>query len=332
MSVVIPTYNSERTLAGCLASIQDQDYPKDKIELIIVDGGSYDSTLDIASRFGVRILPNPLRSGEAGKAVGVAAARHEIIAFIDSDNILPSQNWLRTMVKPFDDQQIIGSEPLYYSYRREDPLITRYCSLVGMNDILCLYVGNYDRYCYLTDKWTSLKLNILDRGDYFLVELDEKQIPTMGANGFLVRREVLQTLDYTPYLVDVDTVYKLIAIGWNRFAKVKLGIVHLFAGDTRGYLRKTRRRVSDYLYYHGLGMRKYPWEVMSQKGMLKFILSTMFVPLLILNVARGYRKKPDRAWLFHVVACWITLLTYGSFYIVMLTSNRNSQNRSPGEG
>jgi len=332
VSVVIPTYNSERTLAGCLASIQDQDYPKDKIELIIVDGGSYDSTLDIASRFGVRILPNPLRSGEAGKAVGVAAARHEIIAFIDSDNILPSQNWLRTMVKPFDDQQIIGSEPLYYSYRREDPLITRYCSLVGMNDILCLYVGNYDRYCYLTDKWTSLKLNILDRGDYFLVELDEKQIPTMGANGFLVRREVLQTLDYTPYLVDVDTVYKLIAIGWNRFAKVKLGIVHLFAGDTRGYLRKTRRRVSDYLYYHGLGMRKYPWEVMSQKGMLKFILSTMFVPLLILNVARGYRKKPDRAWLFHVVACWITLLTYGSFYIVMLTSNRNSQNRSPGEG
>ena len=136
-----------------------QDYPREKIEVIIVDGGSKDRSLDVAKEFDVdRILHNPLRTGEAGKALGVKVARNEIIAFIDSDNILPTSNWFRVMVEPFNDPEIVGSEPLFYTYRKNDPLITRYCSLIGMNDPLCLFVGNYDRYCLLTDRWTELNV------------------------------------------------------------------------------------------------------------------------------------------------------------------------------
>lgn len=209
ISVVVPTYNSERTLAQCLESVARQDYPREKIEIIVADGGSKDKTLEIAEKFEVdKILHNPLRTGEAGKAVGVQVVKNEIVAFIDSDNILPSLNWLGAMVEPFNDQVIAGAEPLYYTYRRGDALITRYCALMGMNDVLCFFLENYDRYNFVTERWTKLKVNAVDRGDYLVVDLDEGNIPTMGANGFLVRAEAFESVDYQPYLFDIDVIYQ----------------------------------------------------------------------------------------------------------------------------
>ncbi|MDP2754651.1 MAG: glycosyltransferase [Nitrospirota bacterium] len=64
------TYNSAKTLAPCLESIINQDY-RGEIEVIIADGGSTDSTLDIAQKYTYKIYPNPLKTGEAGKAAGV---------------------------------------------------------------------------------------------------------------------------------------------------------------------------------------------------------------------------------------------------------------------
>ncbi|MBZ9578240.1 glycosyltransferase [Patescibacteria group bacterium] len=51
ISILIPTLNSEKTLNECLESIAFQDYPSDKIEIIIADAGSIDKTLSIIDRF-----------------------------------------------------------------------------------------------------------------------------------------------------------------------------------------------------------------------------------------------------------------------------------------
>jgi len=96
ISVIVPTYNSAKTLASCLESIKNQDYLGES-EIIIADGGSTDSTLEIAQKYTDNIYTNPLKTGEAGKAVGVKHAINEIIALIDSDNILPSEDWLSRM-------------------------------------------------------------------------------------------------------------------------------------------------------------------------------------------------------------------------------------------
>jgi glycosyltransferase involved in cell wall biosynthesis len=144
ISIVIPTYNSARALTLCLDSIAEQEYAGET-EIIIADGGSTDATLEIARRYTDKIYPNPLKTGEAGKAVGVKHASGEIIALIDSDNILPERDWLSRMMVPFSDHEITGAEPLYYTYRNQDGYITRYCSMMEMNDLLCLFTGNYDR-------------------------------------------------------------------------------------------------------------------------------------------------------------------------------------------
>jgi glycosyltransferase involved in cell wall biosynthesis len=119
ISIITPTYNSAKTLRSCLDSIKNQDYRGD-IEIIIADGGSIDSTLEIAQKYTDKIYPNPLKTGEAGKAAGVKHAKNEIIALIDSDNILPSRDWLSRMTEPLQDREIAGTEPLCYTKSLHD--------------------------------------------------------------------------------------------------------------------------------------------------------------------------------------------------------------------
>jgi len=296
-----------------------QDYPREKIEIIIADGGSKDKTLEIAEKFGVdRILHNPLRTGEAGKAVGVGAAKNEIILLQDSDNVLNRREWLKRMIEPFEDPSIVGAEPLYYTYGKEDSLITRYCALLGMNDPICLYLGNYDRYSYVTGKWTELPVKTKDNGNYLLLELNERNIPTIGANGFLVRTRALKRVNHKPYLFDIDVVHQFIRIGQNRLAKVKIGIVHLFANDVGTFTRKTYRRIRDYLFYEKHGMRNYPWRRLSRARILKFALHTLLIIPIVRDSVKGYRNMPDKAWLFHPLACWLTLFIYGIVFITHL--------------
>ena len=148
ISAVIPTLNSSRYLDECLESLVTQDYPRELLEIIIVDAGSTDGTLEIATRHGVeRVLENPLKTGEAGKAVGIRAATGELVLMVDSDNVLVGRDWLRRMVKPLlEDPEVISSECLRWDYRLQDHFINRYQALTGINDPMALFIGNYDRW------------------------------------------------------------------------------------------------------------------------------------------------------------------------------------------
>ncbi len=313
VSIIIPVYNSDKTLRECLEGIRMQDYPGEKLEVIIADAGSTDSSLEIAKSYNIdKIVHNVLKTGEAGKAVGVGEAKNDIIALIDSDNVMESKDWLKRMVEPFQDMDIVASEPLNYTYRKSDGFITRYCALIGMNDPLCVFLGNYDRYSSLTGKWTECPVEVNDRGGYLKVTLlDEKRLPTIGANGFLVRRDELLKCHIKGYLFDIDVVYDLMKHGRSKFAKVKIGIIHIFSGDTRAFIRKQKRRVKDYLYFSKVkDLRRYPWGSVNKKRLIKFVVYSFLIVPLLFQAIRGYLKQPDRAWFFHPVACVITLWVY----------------------
>jgi len=52
LSIIIPTHNSELTIEECISSIKSQKYPKEKYEIIIVDDGSKDNTVDLCKKGG----------------------------------------------------------------------------------------------------------------------------------------------------------------------------------------------------------------------------------------------------------------------------------------
>jgi glycosyltransferase involved in cell wall biosynthesis len=188
VSVLIPTLNSERTLAACLSALRGQDYPAGLIEIIVADGGSDDATVPIARSFGSSIVANPLVSGEAGKAAALRIAAGELVALVDSDNVVVGTDWLRRMVAPFEDPSIVASEPIAFSALPTDTVVDRYCALFGVNDPLCLFLGNYDRMSAASGRWTDLEVEAEDRGDYLAIALDRPLLPTFGANGTVYRR------------------------------------------------------------------------------------------------------------------------------------------------
>lgn len=310
VSILIPTLNSERVLGRCLESIAAQAYPHDLIEIIIADGGSTDATLTIARQYTDKIYTNPGKTGEAGKAVALAHARGDIVAFVDSDNILPQTDWLTRMIEPFQNGEIVGTEPLEYTWRRDDSALTRYGALMGMGDPLCLFLGNYDRYNIISGKWTEMPVSNEDCGDWIRVALCQEKLPTIGANGFLVRRAALAKCSIKEYVFDIDVVYELLQHEPCKFAKVKIGIVHLFSGDLRTLARKQLRRVTDYSFYSRTNRRKYPWKGLNRRGIAKFVLYCLTVlPLFAQSLVAYYRKR-DAALFLHPVACWITLVAY----------------------
>jgi len=314
VSVIIPVFNSERTLKQCLASIEQQEYPSELLEIIVVDGGSTDSTVRIAKETpSVSIYTTSIRSGEAGKAIGVSHAKHPILAFVDSDNVLDDPLWLQKMIRPFSNPRIVASEPLYFSYRAKDPAISRYCALIGANDPLAVYVGNYDRYSYLRQHWTEIPVRQKDCGDYISVALTGRLFPTFGANGFLVSKELVINSGSKTFLFDVDLVQTLAERDGFQIAKVKVGITHLFASGINLFVKKSYRRIRDYAFYSSSGVRKYRWQDHPRVKFLKFALFAFSVVPMLRDARKGYRKAPDRAWLIHPIACFLLAAVYGTY-------------------
>lgn len=310
VSVVIPTLNAERYLDECLAALRAQDYPQDRVEILIVDAGSTDATLEIARRRSVSgILANPLGTGEAGKAVGIREATGDLVCMVDSDNVVVGREWLSRMVAPFADPEVISSEVLRWDYRRGDSYVDRYQGLTGINDPMCLWIGNYGRWSELTGRWTDYPYHGEPRDGWEKVTLQPGFVPTMGANGYLVRREAFDIVPVGDYLFDIDFVQELVAAGRPVVARVDVPIRHYFCDGARQFARKTRRRAEDFFYFSGQGRRAYRWN--HRRGaVVRFVLSTVLVVPLLGDVARGFRRRPDPAWLFHVPACWITLVIY----------------------
>jgi len=328
-SIVTPTLNAERVLNECLGHISKQIYPKENIEIIIVDGGSSDKTLEIAKKYDtVFIINNPLKTAEAGKLVGLRNAKNDLVAFIDSDNILTDPDWLEQMQRPFEDQEIIASEPIRFTCRKTDHPFTRYFAYLGMGDPINLFLGNYDRYCAITQKWTGLNLELEEKLGYKKVRLEEGYIPTIGANGFVARRTALSPLINLDYFFDVDVLSTLMSSSGNDakhfyIAKVDIGLVHIFTGSFSTMIRKYRRKIQDYVYYTSVNVRIRPRRKnknivleliypggFNLGGILLYLASCITVVPLIIQAMVGFIRKPDWVWILHPIITEITCYVY----------------------
>ena len=94
VSVIIPTYNRGWILKEALESVLAQDFRD--FELIVVDDGSTDGTAELLAACGppVRVLTQPNRGVSAARNLGLSAARGQLVAFLDSDDL-----WLPAKLK-----------------------------------------------------------------------------------------------------------------------------------------------------------------------------------------------------------------------------------------
>ncbi|EBA12644.1 glycosyltransferase family 2 protein [Roseobacter sp. CCS2] len=86
-SVIIPSHNAAEFLPEAIASIKDQTHPSSQI--IVVDDGSTDNTQDVLSKLfpDVELIAQPQSGPGVATNTGIAAARHDILAFLDADDL-----------------------------------------------------------------------------------------------------------------------------------------------------------------------------------------------------------------------------------------------------
>ena len=125
-SVIIPAYNSEKSLGKCLESVLSQ-CGAGKFEVIVVDDGSTDSTAEIVRKFrGVKLLQQENAGPAAARNNGVRAAVGDIIVFTD-DDCIAEKNWLKEMLAPFKDTEVSGVQGAYRT--RQGELMARFSQL-----------------------------------------------------------------------------------------------------------------------------------------------------------------------------------------------------------
>jgi glycosyltransferase involved in cell wall biosynthesis len=298
------------TIEECLRSLFDQDYPKNVIEVILVDAGSKDATIGIAKAYGVRIVSNSSAGPEEATAIGINHSKSELVLSLASDNILPHRKWLQMMVEPFErEAEIVGAQPWRYTYRSRDSMLDRYFALVGANDPLPLYLGKRDRLSWSEDRWT-LAGNLIDRGDYLLLKFEPGNVPTIGANGFMIRRDLISKVTRdTRRFFHIDANLDLITMGYSAYAMVKTDIIHKTGYELTNYFRKRIRYMG--LYFRDKSLRRYHlYSEADRERLLEFILLSVTVLQPVKVAIRGYKRVRDSAWFLHPVMCFTTIVSY----------------------
>ena len=105
ISIIIPAYNEEKTISKCIESVLESDYPKEKLEVMVVDDGSTDKTREMAKRKKVRLLTQNHTGKSDALNLGIKNSRKEFVLCLDADSFL-EKDCIKELVKPFSNKKI----------------------------------------------------------------------------------------------------------------------------------------------------------------------------------------------------------------------------------
>jgi glycosyltransferase involved in cell wall biosynthesis len=324
LSIIIVTKNVARTFARLLKDIENQDYPKNKIEVIVVDGASTDDTLSIIkkSNLPIRVMRGKYPDDpEACKGQGLSYAKGEIVALIDSDNYLPHTHWFKKMIIPLmQHNDIVGSYTWRFAYNKDDNMWNRYFSLIGSADPVGLYLGKADKISYISDKLIGFGKILTNTKEYYIVEFDKNHFPTLGSNGFFARRKYLIKGDIRiQKFFHIDVPYDILKFQLNKYAVVKDVIIHDTAITLQRFIVKRINYMKLHYQSRSKDRRYKVFDPDSDRDIKKLILFVLFSMTLIQPTyvaIRGYLKIRDPAWFLHPVFCFFIALAYSYAVII----------------
>lgn len=127
LSIVINMYNTALFLPKCIDTLLNQDIPGDSYEIILVDDGSTDDSLEQANSYlkdklnnpswpDIRIYSHPNKGLAGARNTGVDAATGEYLCFVDPDDYI-EQNSLSALLQQMDDEQL---DMLRFNYQKID--------------------------------------------------------------------------------------------------------------------------------------------------------------------------------------------------------------------
>lgn len=132
ISIIIVTRNSQENLPKVLGSIKKQTYPKNKLEVLIIDGGSTDKTRSISKEFGYKVIDNPKIGFVPGKHLGYLISKGEYLMYLDSDEEIENPDSLIVKISAFrSNKKIKAVTGNGYKNPKHFPWISHYLNEFG---------------------------------------------------------------------------------------------------------------------------------------------------------------------------------------------------------
>lgn len=266
VSIVIATYNSAATLEKLLDSVKFQKYPRSKIEILVIDGGSRDATLAIARKYRCKILRNPKVDQVYAKYLGWKKARGKYLVFLDSDEAFVSSLSIKRKVLALEKNKnfkaVLSSG---YQNLRDGFLLNNYINEFG-------------------DPFSFFMYRISKGEKYFSKDLHRLRRPfvEMTSMGVMFNREFVK-LNFPEVFKKVFLhTHLFYLLGKRRVHFLKNDpIFHCPANSLVSYLRKINSRIKNNLFQTQMGFAGFTGREVYQPFWYK-IKKFLFLPYIIL--------------------------------------------------
>lgn len=278
ISVVVPVYNGQDTIAACLESLLAQKPDGHELEIVVVDDGSRDNTAKIVSGFsGVRLLSQPRNAGPAAaRNRGAREAIGDVVLFTDADCV-PGEGWVSEMVGSFArDSSVAGVKGTYRTRQRE--ITARFVQLE--------FEFKYER---MKRRRTIAFIDTYSAGYRREIFLE--------AGGFDTGFPVAST-------EDIELSFRLAARGHRLIFNPNAFVYHRHPVSWTDFLKRKFK----YAYWGAVVMRRYPDKVMNDSYTpLTQKLQMVMVPAGL--TALGLTWLQPAVWKWAAVAAWVGVLS-----------------------
>ncbi|MCS7249108.1 MAG: glycosyltransferase [Anaerolineales bacterium] len=215
VSVIIPNYNGKKYLGDCILSLRRQDFPRDQLEIIVVDNASSDGSQEyVRSHFPeVKLVVSPRNLGFSGGCnLGISHSRGRYIVLLNNDTVV-APNWLSELVSAAEADEeiaIVGSKLLF----RNRPE----------------FIQNAGSYITELGDGGDIGFAQQDIGQY---DFTREVMAACGAS-MLVKRELIEQIggfdeDFGSYYEDTDLCYRARLAGKKVLFAHKSVVYHVHA-------------------------------------------------------------------------------------------------------
>jgi GT2 family glycosyltransferase len=234
ISAYIPCYNVERYIGPTIEAMLAQTHPPD--EFLIIDDGCTDGTMNVISKYPVRIIHHEKNKGlAAARNTAFAHAQYELVAAMDSD-ALAGERWLEFLLEAFNDPRVVGSGGRMLEKYRDG-------------------AANAWRAAYLSQDLGTNR-----------IEIEWPMPKRLGGFGTLYRKDAVLAVGgydekYRTNYEDVDLCIRLLQAG-HRMVFDPRAVAHHLRRDTLRSVLRTSWRWEFYLHYFNGGYNNIPLKLL----------------------------------------------------------------------
>lgn len=181
-------------------------------------------------------------------------------------------------------------------------------ALYGHGDPAIFYLHRRDHMMRTEQKWNLGGTVLKETPQYFKIQFDEETLPTIGSQGFLIKKEYVELIKWQPLFFHIDANADLIRKGYHDYIILKEAVIHNHSDSYRDLVGKIRRNSKQ--LQSGVGEeRSYSYHLTMPKMIkLGLTLGTFIIPLW--DSIKGFLKYPSIAWFLHPIVSFQVAVEY----------------------